>query len=84
MKMKNPLRYLLIIPIRMYQLFISPLLGPKCRYTPSCSHYMLQAIEEWGIVQGVWLGVKRISRCHPWNNDDPWDPVPANPRKNNT
>lgn len=74
-------KWLLIIPIRLYQWFISPLLGPTCRYTPSCSHYMIGAIEEWGIFRGLWMGLKRIGRCHPWSTHDPDDPVPRNPTK---
>ncbi|MCB0639924.1 MAG: membrane protein insertion efficiency factor YidD [Lewinella sp.] len=74
-------RYLLILPIRFYQIAISPLLGPnKCRFQPTCSHYMVEAIEEWGPFKGLWLGIKRIGKCHPWG---PWgyDPVPQNPRR---
>jgi putative membrane protein insertion efficiency factor len=62
-------------PIKLYQWFISPILGPSCRYTPSCSHYMLQAIDEWGILRGTWIGIKRIGRCHPWG-DHGEDPIP--------
>jgi len=62
-------------PIKIYQWFISPILGPTCRYSPSCSHYMLEAISEWGIFKGTWLGLKRIGRCHPWGKFGP-DPVP--------
>lgn len=69
------LKKLFILPIRFYQMAISPLLGPTCRYDPSCSHYMVQAIEEWGPLKGVWLGLKRILRCHPWGGHG-YDPVP--------
>ena len=71
--MKNPLKYLFILPIRFYQKFVSPILGPTCRYQPTCSHYMVEAIEEWGPEKGLWLGLKRIGRCHPWAGfgDDP-------------
>jgi len=62
-------------PIKLYQWFISPILGPSCRYSPSCSHYMLQAIDEWGILRGTWIGLKRIGRCHPWGGHGD-DPVP--------
>lgn len=64
-----------IFPIKLYQWFISPILGPTCRYSPSCSHYMIAAISEWGIIKGTWLGLKRIGRCHPWGGHGP-DPVP--------
>ncbi len=74
------LRKIFIWPIRFYQHAISPLLGPQCRYQPTCSHYMIKAIEEWGVLKGGWLGVKRISRCHPWGGHGS-DPVPENKKK---
>ena len=75
------LRKLLILPIRFYQHAISPLLGPRCRFQPTCSHYAVEAIEEWGVVKGSWLAVKRIGKCHPWG---PWgyDPVPKKEKDN--
>ncbi len=72
---------ILIFPVRLYQIFISPLLGSNCRYQPTCSHYMIQAIEEWGPIKGVWLGLKRIASCHPWGGHG-HDPVPKNTKKN--
>lgn len=78
--MNRILKKIFILPIRFYQLAISPLLGPSCRFTPSCSHYMVQAIEEWGVLKGIWLGVKRIAKCHPWGPHG-HDPVPGNPKK---
>lgn len=70
------LKQLFILPIRLYQVTISPLLGPgKCRFQPSCSHYMVEAIEEWGVLRGGWMGLKRIGKCHPWGPFGP-DPVP--------
>ena len=69
---------LFILPVRAYQLLLSPLLGSNCRYQPTCSNYMIQAIEEWGVLQGVWLGLKRIFRCHPWGPHG-HDPVPKRP-----
>jgi hypothetical protein len=71
----NWLKKLFILPIRFYQLSISPLLGPKCRYAPTCSHYMIEAINEWGIIKGIYLGARRIGRCHPWGGHG-YDPVP--------
>ncbi|MBN1309719.1 MAG: membrane protein insertion efficiency factor YidD [Chitinispirillaceae bacterium] len=62
----------IIVVIRLYQSLISPLFPTKCRYTPTCSEYMLRAIREWGVVKGIWLGIKRIGRCHPcggWGED---------------
>jgi len=69
-----------ILPIRFYQAAISPLLGPTCRFKPTCSYYMVRAIEEWGVFKGIWLGIKRISKCHPWGPHG-HDPVPKNPKK---
>ncbi|MDB4728253.1 membrane protein insertion efficiency factor YidD, partial [Saprospiraceae bacterium] len=51
---------LFILPIRFYQKFISPMIGPNCRFQPTCSYYMVQSIEEWGVLKGLWLGIKRI------------------------
>ncbi len=53
--------------IRTYQKLLSPILGQHCRFYPSCSQYTLEAIQEWGLAKGVWLGTKRICRCHPLN-----------------
>jgi uncharacterized protein len=76
----NILKKLAILPIRFYQLAISPLLGSNCRHSPSCSQYTIEAIQEWGILKGSWLGLRRISRCHPWGTSG-YDPVP---KKNKT
>jgi uncharacterized protein len=56
----------LVAMVRVYQLTISPWLGPVCRYEPSCSHYMIQAVHKYGLVRGAWKGVRRIARCHPF------------------
>jgi len=69
------LSYLLTKLVRGYQFFLSPWVGQSCRFTPSCSHYMIEAIEVWGPIRGVWLGIKRIGRCNPWC-DGGHDPVP--------
>jgi putative membrane protein insertion efficiency factor len=69
------LKKLFILPIRFYQLSISPMLGAHCRHTPSCSQYAIEAIMEWGVIKGIWLGTKRIARCHPWGTSG-YDPVP--------
>jgi len=61
--------------IKLYQWVISPMIGPKCRYTPTCSTYAIQALQKHGLIKGLWLTVKRISRCHPWGGSG-WDPVP--------
>lgn len=70
----------LTVPIRGYQLLISPLLGPRCRFYPSCSNYAIEAIERHGIVRGSGLAIKRISRCHPFNPGGV-DPVPESHKK---
>jgi len=61
--------------IKLYQRFLSPLLPPSCRFVPSCSLYAYEAIEKHGLFKGGWLGIKRISRCHPFNAGG-YDPVP--------
>ncbi len=71
------LRRLLIAPIRFYQRFISPMTPPSCRYTPTCSHYAIEAIDLWGI-RGVWMAIRRIGRCHPYHPGG-YDPVPRPP-----
>lgn len=66
---------LLIILIRLYQLALSPLLGQCCRFYPTCSHYMIEALKDHGFCKGIWLGLKRISKCHPFRVGG-LDPVP--------
>jgi putative membrane protein insertion efficiency factor len=70
------MRYVLKFLIRGYQLALSPLFGPRCRFYPSCSHYALEAIEIHGALRGTWLTVRRISRCHPFHEGG-FDPVPG-------
>jgi putative membrane protein insertion efficiency factor len=69
--MKN----ILIILIRGYQMFISPLLPPSCRFYPTCSVYCIQALKKYGFLKGSALGVRRLLRCHPFNPGG-YDPVP--------
>ena len=73
------LRRILSLPfigiIKLYQVLISPILGPKCRFTPTCSTYAIEALKKYGILKGSWLAIKRISRCHPWGGHG-YDPVP--------
>jgi hypothetical protein len=64
-----------IFLIKLYQWFISPLIGPKCRFTPTCSHYGLAAFKKYGPIKGLWLTMKRLSRCHPWGAHG-YDPLP--------
>ena len=69
------LNYFLIVPIKLYQILLSPLIGPSCRFTPTCSNYAIEAINKYGPFKGLWLAIKRISKCHPWG-DSGHDPVP--------
>ena len=62
--------------ILIYQRFVSPLLGTRCRFYPSCSNYALQAVQDYGTFHGAWLTVKRLARCHPWHPGG-YDPVPS-------
>jgi len=64
-----------ILFIKIYQVLISPLFPSSCRYSPTCSHYTIDALKKYGVLKGGWLGVKRISRCHPWGGSG-YDPVP--------
>ncbi len=68
---------LLIIPVKIYQLIISPLLPPSCRYYPSCSQYTIQALQKHGPVKGMYLSIKRILSCNPFSKGG-YDPVPEN------
>jgi hypothetical protein len=60
-------RRAVIALVRIYQMTISPLLGPTCRFTPSCSQYMIEAVQRYGALRGGWRGVRRILRCHPFH-----------------
>ena len=61
--------------LRFYKRWISPALPPSCRFTPTCSEYTYQAIDKYGAIRGGWLGIRRLSRCHPWHSGG-YDPVP--------
>jgi len=74
-KISQLLSYPFILLIRFYQLVISPIIGPKCRYTPTCSSYSLQAFKKYGVLKGFMLSIKRISKCHPWGGSG-YDPLP--------
>ena len=69
------MRWILIFGVRFYQMAISPILPPSCRYYPSCSNYAIEAIEKYGAWKGGWMAVKRIGRCHPLRPGG-FDPVP--------
>jgi len=61
------MKTVMILIIRGYQKFISPLFPPTCRFYPTCSAYFIQALEKYGFIKGSYLGIRRILRCHPWN-----------------
>jgi putative membrane protein insertion efficiency factor len=63
----SPLARVLTVLVRGYQLVLSPLLGPRCRFYPSCSSYAVQALSTHGALRGSWLAARRLLRCHPWN-----------------
>lgn len=72
---REALSAFIIAVIKLYQWIISPLIGPKCRYTPTCSQYGIQALQKHGLAKGIWLTIKRVGRCHPWGGHG-YDPVP--------
>ena len=74
-KISVALRKIPIGIIKLYQVVLSPMLGPTCRFHPSCSYYAIDAITQYGLVKGCWLSLKRVLRCHPLN-DGGDDPVP--------
>ena len=71
--------WLLTAVLRAYRYAVSPMLGPRCRFTPSCSEYALEAIETHGAIHGSWLTLRRVARCHPFNAGG-YDPVPPRTR----
>ena len=72
------MRQVLMLAIRAYQLTVSPMLGPRCRFHPSCSCYAYTAIQRYGSLRGTWFGIRRILRCHPFAEGG-YDPVPGAP-----
>ncbi len=73
--LQKALKWIFVGLIKLYQAILSPFLGPSCRHVPTCSSYTIEAIEEWGVLKGTWLGMKRIAKCHPWGTSG-YDPVP--------
>ena len=71
----TPLVFMALGLIKVYQLFVSPLLGANCRYVPSCSEYAADALRQYGAIRGGWLALRRIMRCHPWGGSG-HDPLP--------
>ena len=68
-------KYILILPIKMYQLLISPFIGASCRFSPTCSDYAIEAIDRFGIIKGTLLSIRRILRCNPLGSSG-YDPIP--------
>lgn len=73
------MRFAVAVLIRLYQWIVSPLLGPACRFYPTCSNYALDAIGRFGVLRGGWLALRRLARCHPWHPGG-FDPVPESTR----
>ena len=69
------MKFLLTVLLRFYQVGLSPMLGPRCRFYPSCSNYAIEALRVHGAAKGSWLAARRVCRCHPWNAGG-LDPVP--------
>ncbi|MFK5879967.1 MAG: membrane protein insertion efficiency factor YidD [Flavobacteriaceae bacterium] len=80
--LKKILAFPFIMLVRFYQVAISPYTPASCRYSPSCSHYTVEALKKHGVFYGGWLSIKRIFSCHPWSKGG-YDPVPekGNPKK---
>lgn len=70
------MKWLVLRLIRLYQLVLSPIMGQQCRFYPTCSEYTREAVEIHGVIKGLWLGARRISRCHPFHEGG-FDPVPG-------
>jgi putative membrane protein insertion efficiency factor len=66
----------LILGVRAYQVVLSPLMGGRCRFTPTCSHYAIDALRTHGAARGAWLAARRVCRCHPFGGQG-YDPVPT-------
>ena len=75
------MKKILILLIKLYQKFISPMFPAKCRFYPTCSQYTLEAVKEHGAIKGTYLGIKRILKCHPFHEGG-YDPVPKKENKN--
>jgi putative membrane protein insertion efficiency factor len=79
----SPLARVLLVPIRVYRVWISPILPPSCRFEPSCSAYAVEALTVHGGLRGTWLTLRRLLKCGPWHPGG-WDPVPPRTRPNPT
>lgn len=75
------MKKIILLLIKFYQKYISIFLGKNCRFIPTCSAYTYEAVERFGVIKGVYLGIKRILKCHPWHPGG-FDPVPEKKKKN--
>jgi uncharacterized protein len=73
--MKKTVEFIFLLPVYFYRFSISPLIPPRCRYTPTCSQYTIEAVKKHGLIKGGLLSLKRLSVCHPWGGSG-FDPVP--------
>ena len=73
--MKKVIEFIVLLPVYVYRICISPFIPPRCRYVPTCSQYSIEAVKKHGVLKGGWLAIKRILRCHPWGGSG-YDPVP--------
>lgn len=71
-------KWLVLLPVRFYRKYLSPLTPPACRFDPTCSQYCMDAVEEWGVICGLGLSIWRVLRCNPWGKGG-YDPVPPCP-----
>jgi len=80
------MKTLLVWLLRGYQLLLSPMLGPRCRFYPSCSNYAIEALRVHGAARGSWLAARRVGRCHPWNAGgvDPVPPKEGGPKESHS
>lgn len=76
----NVIKKIVLFPVYLYRRFISPLSPPCCRFTPTCSQYCIDAVNEWGVIRGLSLALWRVLRCNPWSAGG-YDPVPKNPKR---
>ncbi len=74
-KLQKLLRHIILLPVYLYRYSISPLIPARCRYTPTCSQYTVEAVLKYGIFKGGWMSIKRIASCNPWGGHG-YDPVP--------
>ncbi len=74
-KIQQLLRHIILLPVYLYRYSISPLMPARCRYTPTCSQYTVEAVMKYGIFKGGWMSIKRIVSCNPWGGHG-YDPVP--------